>query len=228
MMMRVQKYLSQRGILSRRAAEEYIKKGAVYINGAKAKLGDSVDPDKDIVDVKAATQPAFESVLVYKPRNTTSAKSSGEGKTIFEVFPQYEHLHVAGRLDKESEGLLILSNDGILAKQLTSEKHLVEKEYEVHVQEKLRGPELGAMAHGLKLRDGPTLPALVHKTGPHTFTIVLKEGRNHQIRRMCDKVHLTVTRLVRKRIGTISTKGLRSGASRPLTAAEIAALKSLR
>lgn len=230
MKLRVHKYLSEQGILSRRKAEEYIRAGKVLINGKKAEIGAQIDPAIDKVEVAGVASPTegFESVLIFKPRGVASSRSKLDGKTIYDTFPQYKHLHTAGRLDKESEGLLILTNDGILAKALTSDTHVIEKEYEVEVQENVRGPELAVMAGGVQLKDGMTLPARVDKMGPHRYSIVLREGRNHQIRRMADKVHLTVKRLIRKRIGNIGVGGLRAGTARPLTPKEIEALKKAK
>ncbi|MBX4215483.1 rRNA pseudouridine synthase [Candidatus Parcubacteria bacterium] len=225
-MMRVQKYLSEQGILSRRKAEEYIRAGKIMVNGKKAVIGQSIDPANDKVEVAGAS-PSFEAMLLYKPRGIVSSRSSKEGKTVFDLFPQWKHLHIAGRLDKESEGLLLLTNDGILAKKLTGEDHLVEKEYKVTVRETVRPNHLLQMESGIKLEDGMTLPAKGKRLGGREFSLTLREGRNHQIRRMCDVLRLTVTRLVRTRIGPIGAKGMKEGASRPLTKEEIGALKKL-
>jgi 23S rRNA pseudouridine2605 synthase len=224
--MRIQKYLSEQGILSRRKAEEYIRAGKIRVNGQVAQIGHSIDPTKDKVEVMGETTTQFTSVLVYKPRGISSARAGAEGKTIYDLLPQFSKLHIAGRLDKESEGLLILTNDGILAKQLTSDKHLIEKEYEVHTQERVEGPMLGHMTRGIKLKDGMTLPAEVTKISHNKFKIILREGRNHQIRRMADAVHLTVARLTRKRIGPLTTSKLQPGAFRELTPQEVSTLKS--
>ena len=225
-MMRVQKYLSEQGILSRRTAETYIRAGKILINGKKAEIGQQIDPKKDTVEVVGQTEASFTTVLVNKPRGVASSRSAQDGKTVYDLFPQFGKLHIAGRLDKESEGLLILTDDGILAKHLTSDQHIIEKEYEVHVQEKIRGPELAQMERGLKLKDGMTLPAKADKIGPNRYTIVLREGRNHQIRRMADAVQLTVTRLTRKRIGGVKTGRLHTGEFRELTPAEIKSFKA--
>ncbi len=224
-MVRIQKYLSEQGVLSRRKAEEYIRAGKILVNGKKAEIGASIDPQKDKVDVLGEVGKAFTSILLYKPRGYASSQATTEGKTVYDLLPQFKKLHIAGRLDKDSEGLLILTDDGILAKQLTSDKHIVEKEYEVTTQERIEGPQLGKLERGVRLKDGMTMPAKTEKVAPNRFRIVLREGRNHQIRRMADYVHLTVSRLVRRRIGTLTAGKLHPGAFRELTPQEIEAFK---
>jgi pseudouridine synthase len=229
--MRIQKYFSEQGILSRRETEAYILAGKISVNGEVVKdLGRQIDPDKDtvkIIDGKGKKDPIAkkEAVLINKPRGIVSSRIRGEGKTIYELFPKYLHLNITGRLDKESDGLLLLTNDGVLAKKITGEKHEVEKEYHVSVREAVEASKLARLAKGVRLSDGMTLPAVVEKRGMHEFSIVLREGRNHQIRRMADVVHLTVTRLTRVRIGTLSLRGLSVGAARVLTPAEIESFK---
>ncbi len=224
--MRIQKYLSEQGILSRRRAEEYIRAGKILVNGKKAEIGQSVDSARDKIEVLGGTA-AFEAVAIYKPRGVVSSRIKKEGKTIYELFPQYEHLHITGRLDKESEGLLLLTNDGTLAKKITGEAHEVEKEYRVFVRETVRPADLMKLAKGIRLSDGMTLPTTARKKGVHEFELILREGRNHQIRRMADAVQLTVTRLVRIRIGTLTLGNLKRGEARLLLVKEINALKKL-
>ena len=227
--MRIQKYFSEQGILSRRETEESILAGKVSVNGEiVTDLGRQIDPLKDIVKVvadKKGYASDKQTILINKPRGIVSSRIKGEGKTIYELFPEYEHLHITGRLDKESEGLLLLTNDGVLAKKITGEKHEVEKEYYVKVREVVTESALARLAKGVKLEDGMTLPALVKRRGAHEFSIVLTEGRNHQIRRMADVVHYTVTQLTRVRIGTLSLQGLNEGAARALTQKEVASFK---
>lgn len=223
--MRVQKYLSEQGILSRRKAEEYIRAGKILINGKRAEIGAHVDPARDKVEITDMER--GKAVLLHKPRGIVSSRSSKEGKTVYELYPAYQKFHIAGRLDKESEGLLVLTDDGILAKKLTGGDHSVEKEYRVTVRETVRPNHLAAMEKGIELKDGMTLPAKAVKLGLHEFSLVLKEGRNHQIRRMADVLHLTVARLVRVRIGTMRIGNLKEGESRELSEKEIESLKKL-
>ena len=227
--MRIQKYFSQEGILSRRETEKYIRAGKISVNGEIIKdLGRQIDPARDKVEIVGGKKRATdkkETVIINKPRGIVSSRIKSEGKTVYDLFPQYKHLHIAGRLDKDSEGLLLLTNDGVLAKKLTSEAHVVEKEYRVFVREAVRPNVLSIMSRGMRLPDGMTLPAKTKRTGAHEFTITLMEGRNHQIRRMADAVHLTVGRLVRVRIGPLTLGTLKSGEARALSSNEIDILK---
>ena len=166
------------------------------------------------------------SYLYYKPRGLVCSKGTSEGKTVFDAVKEFKNLNTVGRLDKESEGLLILTNDGILAKAVTSPKHLIEKEYEVEVHERITGTKINALSKSMMLTDGPTLESRAELIDDHTFRIVIREGRNHQIRRMADKVGLSVLRLQRIRIGPIIDKTLKEGDWRPLTKTEVNKLKS--
>lgn len=225
--MRIQKYLSQQGICSRREAEEFIRRGLIMLNGTVVReMGVMVDPEKDVVELRAEKASPKESIIISKPRGIVSSRNSTEGKTIFDVFPQYTDLHIVGRLDKESEGLLLLTNDGVIARRVTGKEHVVEKEYEVTVQENIAPNKIEPLTKSITLQDGPTLPAKVRFIDQHTFRITLREGRKHQIRRMCDHLRLSVTRLVRLRIGNLTLKGLSPGAARPLTKEEAQTLRS--
>ena len=215
--------------MSRRETEKYIRAGKISVNGEIIKdLGRQIDPARDKVEIVGGKKRATdkkETVIINKPRGIVSSRIKSEGKTVYDLFPQYKHLHIAGRLDKDSEGLLLLTNDGVLAKKLTSEAHVVEKEYRVFVREAVRPNVLSIMSRGMRLDDGMTLPAKTKRTGAHEFTIILTEGRNHQIRRMADAVHLTVGRLVRVRIGTLTLGTLKSGEARTPSSNEIDILK---
>jgi pseudouridine synthase len=232
MAIRIQKYLSERGILSRREAEKFMKEGLIAVNGKVVReLGTKVDPEKDRVEVIGAAATKLRSkmtVAVYKPRGILSSKNEKEGKTIFETLPQFKDLNSVGRLDGESEGLLLLSNDGVLTSVVTGADHLIEKEYEVKVREKIRPNMIVKMQEGIMLEDGPTLPAKVKATDSNSFSIILREGRKHQIRRMTSALRLTVTKLKRVRVGEITLKGLHPGGFRMLTADEIRELKSVK
>lgn len=225
--MRIQKYLSQQGILSRREAEKAIREGKIKLNGKIVReMGVQIDPAKDKVEVVGLEKGEEKiTVAVYKPRGVVSSVNPAEGRTIHEAFPQFKHLNAVGRLDKESEGLLLLSNDGLVTKAVTGEAHEIEKEYEVTVREDVIPAQLKRMEEGIMLDGEKTLPAKAKKLDKHLFSLILTEGRTHQIRRMADAVHLTIERLVRVRIGTITLKGLTVGGSRALSAKEVAALK---
>jgi len=227
--MRIQKYLSQEGICSRREAEKLMLEGKVLVNGKIVReLGTQIDPTKDVVKVESSKSESGKgkiTVIVNKPRGIVCSKSSEEGETIFELLPQCKDLNIVGRLDKTSEGLLMLTNDGVVARRVTGEEHSMEKEYEVDVREKVNPSKLKFFDRGMILEDGPTLPAKTRMLDNHSFRVILREGRKHQIRRMCEKLHLTVTRLKRIRIGPIMLDNLKPGASRPLTKNEVASLR---
>jgi pseudouridine synthase len=233
MEVRVQKYLSDKGVCSRREAEELIRRGLVSVNGKILReMGVKVNPEKDKVEVISSRKDKVErkeSVIIYKPRGIVSSRIPSEGKTIYELFPQFMKLNIIGRLDKESEGLLLLSNDGVVARAVTGKEHNIEKEYEVRVQEKINPSRVfRAFSEGVELEDGKTLPAKVKILSENSFRIILKEGRNHQIRRMCEHIRLTAVKLKRLRIGNISLGKLKVGEWRQLEEKEINRLKSAR
>lgn len=214
--MRIQKYLSQKGIMSRREAEEYIRQGKILLNGKVVKeMGVQIDSKKEKIEVLMGHNDKKKiTVAVYKPRGIVCSKNPAEGKSIFDIFPQFAYLNTVGRLDKESEGLLLLSNDGVVTAKITSQDHLVEKEYEVTTREPVMPNHLRKMEMGIILDGKKTLPAKTKRLSKNSFSLILREGRNHQIRRMADAVHLTIERLVRVRIGDITLSGLTPGKSR--------------
>ncbi|MDH5442348.1 MAG: rRNA pseudouridine synthase [Candidatus Nomurabacteria bacterium] len=227
---RIQKYLSEQGIMSRREAETAIENGWVLVNGSPAKEpGIKINPETDIVTIASEAQKNIAekiTVVVYKPRGYVSSKDT-ENKNIFNVFPIFKHLNTVGRLDKESDGLILLSNDGLITKAITGSDHLTEKEYVVVVREDVFPWMIEKMKSGIKLADGMTLPAVAEKIDRHTFRITIREGRNHQIRRMADHLKLTIQSLTRVRIGSIETGNLKPGQFRKLTNNEIDELKSV-
>ncbi len=231
-MMRIQKYISEQGIASRREAEEYIRRGQVKLNGVVVtEMGIKIDPTKDrveVVGVGKSNDGEHLTVLVYKPRGVTCSRNSAEGESVFDVFPKFSKLNAVGRLDKESEGLLLLSNDGVVTAVVTGEDHRVEKEYEVTVREDVLPWQLEAMRKGIELDGKKTLLAHAEKIDRHTFRLAIREGRHHQIRRMTDALRLTIERLVRVRIGPFEVENLTAGQGRILTENEEIALKKMR
>jgi len=233
MLERLQKILSARGIASRRKAEEYIIAGLVKVNGTVAILGQKADPEADSIEVDGKVLQARQEMLyylMYKPagvvtsnieRNLTGP-STIEGKTTRDLLPKnlQGKLFPIGRLDKDSEGLLLLTNDGVLAFRLTHPKFDHEKEYEVTVEHPIMEGALDKMRQGMTILGEKTKPATIEKTGEKTFTIALTEGKNRQIRRMCQKIGNPVVSLKRVRIMTLSDASLRSGGLRPLTQEE--------
>lgn len=219
--MRIQKYLSQQGILSRREAEEFIRLGWIRLNGkVVTEMGVQIDPEKDKVEVlKGGSFKGKKTLAFHKPRGMTT-----EEIPAFKA--EFHGLNAVGRLDKESEGLILLSNDGIVTKAVTGADHLVEKEYIVSTQEDVSEGKIKKFEQGIVLEDGMTMPATAEKLGSHSFSLIIREGRRHQIRRMCDAVFLTVVQLKRIRVGNIKLGSLKEGESRPLSEKEVTALKN--
>lgn len=205
---RVQKFISQAGLASRRKAEEFIKSGQVTINGHKAKLGDKVDPQKDVVKVygkavKAAEEKIY--IALNKPQGYVVSKSDPQRrKTVFELLPEDLRSLVwnVGRLDADTEGLLILTNDGELTQELSHPKFEHEKEYEVTTQEIPNENQLDQLRQGVDIATGTTYPAQV-KTRDGKVKITIHEGKKRQVRRMFAAVGLTVTNLKRIRINKL-------------------------
>lgn len=219
----VQKYLVQQAICSRKEAEEFLRAGLIYVNGEKAVPGKPLE-STDIVTLDPRAQKNLDAkvtVAIYKPWGIVCSRAPAEGTTIFDIFPQYKALNAVGRLDKESEGLLLLSNHGLITKQVTGDTHATEKEYEITTAEEVFAGKLEPIAKGMTLNDGPTLPAHVEVINKHTFRITLREGRNRQIRRMCGQLGLTITSLKRIRIGSLDLGDMQPGDSRQLNALEI-------
>lgn len=229
--MRIQKYFSQNKIMSRREAEDYIRRGLISVNGKVVReMGVQIDPEKDKIKVLTADKSPVSqkiTVAVYKPRGIVCSKNNKEGRTIFELFPQFAKLNAVGRLDKDSEGLIFLSNDGVITSAITGSEHKIEKEYEVGVQETVKQNNIKKMETGIELDDGMTLPAKAKILSPRGFKIILKEGRKHQIRRMCSALNLTVVKLKRVRVGNIFLKGIPLGGYRQLSQEEAEKLKKL-
>jgi pseudouridine synthase len=205
---RVQKYISQAGAASRRKAEEFIKSGQVSINGRKAKLGDKVDPAKDRVTVYGKVIKPAESLIylaVNKPKGYVVSKSDPRHrKTVFDLLPEELRTKVwnVGRLDFDTEGLLIMTNDGDLTQTLAHPKYEHDKEYEVTTQEQPNDSQLEHLREGVDLPTGTTYPAKV-KTKSGRIFITIHEGKKRQVRRMFSGVGLTVTNLKRIRINKL-------------------------
>lgn len=226
---RLQKVLARRGFGSRRVCEELIAAGRVRVNGQKAVLGRRVDVAKDVVEVDGVRAGVREGLVYYllnKPRGVVTTASDPQGRpTVVDLVPLEPRVFPVGRLDADTEGLLLLTNDGELAHRLTHPSFGVEKEYLAEVASRPSLTALQRLRKGVVLDDGGTEPARVVLVAPNAIRITIHEGRNRQVRRMCAAVGHPVVRLVRTRIGPLAERGLPPGKWRPLTLAERRALE---
>jgi 23S rRNA pseudouridine2605 synthase len=226
---RVQKVLARAGIGSRRHCEELIEEGLISINGVTATLGDKVDVDVDTVEVDGvpiAIAPGLVYYLLHKPAGVVTTAADTHGRpTVVEMVPGEPRVFPVGRLDQDSEGLLLLTNDGELTHRLTHPSFGVEKEYLAEVEGEPSRGALRRLRDGVELDDGVTAPAKVSAVAPNLLRITIHEGRNRQIRRMCEAVGHPVVRLVRSRIGTLTDRVLKPGQWRELQTEEVRALE---
>lgn len=226
---RLQKILSGAGVCSRRKAEEYLTAGRVKVNGITASLGDKADPERDVVEVDGAavTSPAAHTyIMLHKPRGVVTTMSDEKGRpTVAELVRGCPaRVWPVGRLDMDSEGLLLLTDDGELTHRLTHPSHRVEKEYVV----KVRGDAAQALPllRAPMVIDGEDMETdRVELTGKNTLTMVIHQGKNRQIRRMCAAAGLEVLRLKRVREGGLRLHDLQAGCWKLLTNEEIFLLK---
>lgn len=227
---RLQKVLAANGLGSRRACEELIADGRVSVNGTIAPLGRRVELGRDhiaIDGVPLRITPGLVYYLLHKPAGVVSTSSDTHGRpTVVDLVPAEPRVFSVGRLDLDTEGLLILTNDGDLAHQLTHPSFHVEKEYLAHVQGEVTKGQLRTLRDGVELEDGRTAPAGVSQISPGLLRIVIHEGRNRQVRRMCAAVGHPVLRLVRVRIGPLADRALKPGEWRPLSHEELTQLEA--
>jgi 23S rRNA pseudouridine2605 synthase len=229
--MRLAKYLAHAGVASRRGAEAMIAEGRVAVDGAPA-----LDPARDVdernrVEVDGRTLAGPETHVVYavhKPIGVLSTAHDTHGRpTVVELVREERRLYPVGRLDADSSGLILLTNDGELANRLTHPRYGVPKTYRARVA---RGPvsdrALRALREGVQLEDGPTAPARVRRVSGEVLELTISEGRNHQVRRMCEAVGHPVLALQRVSLGPVRLGSLAPGAHRRLGEAEIAGLRS--
>ena len=226
---RLQKVLAQAGLGSRRVCEDLIDRRRVRVNGEVAALGRRVEPEVDVVEVDGAqigVRPGLVHYVLNKPRGVITTASDTHGRpTVVDLVPAEPRVFPVGRLDGDSEGLLLLTNDGDLAHRLTHPSFGVDKEYLVEVDGDPHRGIVRRLREGVELDDGITAPAKVALLGDRLLRITLHEGRNRQVRRMCEAVGISVLRLVRTRIGSLSDRKLAPGEWRPLTQAEVRALE---
>jgi 23S rRNA pseudouridine2605 synthase len=228
---RLQKVLARSGIGSRRTCEDLIAAGRVQINGEVAALGRRVDPTTDRVTVDGvpvAVQPGLVYYLLNKPAGTVSTAADPDGRPVVtDLVPGEPRVYPVGRLDADSEGLLLLTNDGDLTYRLTHPSFGVEKEYLVVVDGAPKPGALRRLRDGVDLEDGRTSPARVAPVGPNGLRITIHEGRNRQVRRMCEAVGHPVRALERVRFGPLSLGHLPRGAWRRLAPTEVQRLRAL-
>ncbi len=237
MRVRVQRILQQAGLASRRQAEEWIAQGRVTVNGEAVRLGASADPQKDALSLDGRAveisreKPIY--LALYKPRGyTTSLRDRHAQHLITELLPQkHGRLFPVGRLDRDSEGLLLVTNDGEVAHMLMHPSGGVQKVYQVWVKGVPRRSHLERIRNGIVLDDGLAKPDrvdIVRREADRTLLrMVLHEGRKREIRRIFDSIGHPVEQLVRIRYGNISLEGLNPGSSRPLSNREVRELKAL-
>ncbi|MBR5826555.1 MAG: rRNA pseudouridine synthase [Clostridia bacterium] len=227
---RLQKFLAESGVASRRKSEELIESGKVKVNGRVASIGDKVNPKKDTVTVnskKIIKQKENTYIVLHKPRGfITTMSDEMDRKCVAELIKDVKvRVFPVGRLDRDSEGMLIFTNDGEFANALTHPTKHVPKTYRVTVRPSITEDQLTALTEGIIIDDRKTAPAEVHVVTKEenrvVLEIILYEGRNRQIRKMCEEVGLEVARLKRTAIGSIKLGMLKQGAWRHLTDDEV-------
>ena len=234
---RIQKFFTDCGILSRRAAEEEIKAGRVKINGTVAEVGQKIDPTHDRVEyrgrvIEATQKPRFTYVMLNKPRGYLSTVTDDRGRHCVTelVSDTGVRLYPVGRLDMDSEGLLLLTNDGKLTNRLTHPKHEIPKIYHVKIQGTVTAEQIKALSKPMDIDGYTILPVKTElvsvKDGTSTLRMTLFEGRNRQIRKMCEAQSLQILRLCRVAIGEVKLGNLAPGKWRYLTRTQVDYLKN--
>ena len=232
---RIQKYLADCGVASRRSAERMVESGLVKINNEVARIGDKIDPETDAVFVSGELIEQPESLhyyILYKPRGYVTTMQDEKGrKCVADLISDIPYrVYPVGRLDKDSEGLLLLTDDGALANRLMHPSSHIEKTYRVTVRPSVSEAQLERLSSGILIDGLKTAPAIVSVISKEEGRVVLQfsihEGRNRQIRRMCEAVGLEVARLKRTAIGSVKLGMLAPGAWRELTEKELRVLRS--
>jgi 23S rRNA pseudouridine2605 synthase len=227
--MRLNAFLGRAGVASRRKADELIVAGRVTVNGEPGQLNTFVSAD-DVVEVdgRAVTKQRLAYVLLHKPAGVvTTAHDPGGRTTVVELVEQEARVVPVGRLDADTTGALLLTNDGALAHRLAHPRYEVDKVYEADVEGSPSEAVLRQLADGVELEDGRTAPAHVRRLGASRIELTLHEGRKHQVKRMCEALGHPVRRLHRSRYATLTLDGLAPGEWRELTADEVEALRRL-
>ena len=227
--MRLNAYLARAGIASRRGSDDLIKAGRVRVNAAPGELNTYVHPgDRVEVDGRPVSPQALKYVLLHKPAGTVTTARDPQGRpTVVELVEEVpERVVPVGRLDADTTGALLLTNDGPLAHRLAHPRYGVEKVYDVDVEGEPDDAALQQLAEGVDLDDGRTAPAKVRRLGPAQLELTLHEGRKHQVKRMCEAVGHPVVRLHRSRYAGLTVEGLEPGAWRELEPSEVDQLRA--
>jgi 23S rRNA pseudouridine2605 synthase len=226
---RLQKVLARVGFGSRRICEDLIADGLVTVNGEIAELGRRVDPEVDKVAVEGVpigVAPGLVHYLLNKPPGVVTTASDTHGRpVVVDLVPAAPRVFPVGRLDLDTEGLLLLTNDGDLANRIAHPSHGIEKEYLAEVAREPSRATLRKLREGVELDDGTTAPAKASLVAPTLVRLTIHEGRNRQVRRMLDAVGHPVLRLIRTRIGPLADRRLEPGAWRALTVEELRAVE---
>ena len=227
--MRLNAFLARAGVASRRRADELVKAGRVSVNGELGRLNTVVGAhDVVAVDGKEVARQNLAYVLLNKPAGVVTTASDPQGRrTVVDLVAREARIVPVGRLDVDTTGALLLTNDGQLAHRLAHPRYGVEKVYEAELEAEPDAEALRRLAQGVKLEDGLTAPARVRALGRRRIELVLHEGRNRQVKRMCAEVGFPVVRLGRPQYAGLEVKGLAPGESRDLTRDEVAALRRL-
>ena len=227
--MRLNAYLARAGIASRRGADELIKAGRVRVNGEPGALNTFVEAgDRVELDGRPLAPQRLTYILLHKPAEVvTTARDPRRRKTVVDLVRHEARVVPVGRLDADTTGALLLTNDGPLAHRLAHPRYEVEKVYEAEVEGEPDDAALQRLREGVELDDGRTAPARVRRLGPSRLELVLHEGRKHQVKRMLAAVGHPVTRLHRSRYAGLTLKGLGPGESRELAGPEVDALRQM-
>jgi 23S rRNA pseudouridine2605 synthase len=225
--MRLNAYLARAGVASRRRADELIKAGRVRVNGEPGQLNTFVSvTDRVEVDGRAVEKQRLAYRLLHKPAGVVTTARDPRGRpTVVELVPREPRVVPVGRLDADTTGALLLTNDGELAHRLAHPRYEVAKVYEAEVEGEPTDAALRTLAEGVDLEDGRTAPARVRRLGPSRIELTIREGRKHQVKRMCEAVGHPVRGLDRSTYAGLTLDGLEPGRWRELTAAEVASLR---